>query len=214
VLGPSGGVVACRGRHGRPVRRPGAGHRYARSSRGRCAVAYFFRPVRHASLRASSLGLYVPSPAGDYPAGLRRLGLNRCCHRLGSCRCVAQPLGVEEFSAPAEVRPAGAALRHTCCDVRRMQGMRRFEGVAPIGGYASLSRTDLAWVHGGLTSLTHITANMASARRVSKSRTPRAAICGQCTIFQQPSPYQSSNPHFNPDVMPRQRHHPSQAHTT
>jgi hypothetical protein len=75
VLETYGGVVACLGRHGRPVRRPGAGHRYARSSRGRWAVEFLFRPVRHASLRASSLGLYVPAQAGDYPAVLQRLEL-------------------------------------------------------------------------------------------------------------------------------------------
>jgi hypothetical protein len=60
-----------------------------------------------------------------------------------------------------------AALWHTRCGLRGMPVMRRF------------CRCFLT---------------VAAPRRVGTSRTPRAAMCGQCTIPHQPNPHQSSNP--------------------
>jgi hypothetical protein len=126
VLGPSGGVVACRGRHGRPVRRPGAGHRYARSSRGRSAVCVL---VQTCAARVPSRQLarsLRAVPGRRLPRRTLASHLHGCCDRRGSCRYAAQPVVVEELHAPAEARPAGSALRHTYCGLRGVLVVRRF----------------------------------------------------------------------------------------
>jgi hypothetical protein len=135
VLETSGAVVACPGRHGRPVRRPGAGHRYARSSRGRWAVVFWFRPVRHASLRASSLGLYVPARAGDYPAGLERLESTDAATGCVLAASIASSGGGRVCDARQSTAPCGPCFGIRGAGLRRVMalsvGLRRDCVISP-----------------------------------------------------------------------------------
>jgi hypothetical protein len=83
-------------------------------------VVFWLRPVRHASLRASSLGLYVPAPAGDRPAGLRH-GRSTAVAVVGVLAATLGGVrGWKICPCPEMRRPLRSAHFHTCLGLHRV----------------------------------------------------------------------------------------------